>query len=374
MLLSEMINLDNWLKEKESLFQPIAKLEKLKQILNSNIHSRSPNNRQALSIQPFSQEKNEALIALRQLRISELSKDQITCLSIYGADQHMGDAAADRLQQAFREDSHDLAYLLQQVTETHQSLSEAKAKILEAAKLVKPYAQKIQEADYLEDKARFSIVFKDGVRIETLKDLEQRSKEWSFIIHSIGLSLDIPPTEFKVLGARNGSLVIDLYMCAAAIVPIGFILNRSLAIIERFAISMKRLNAIYELDISDPVFQEIQDEIKATNEKYFTLKKSISSKSIAKEILDEKGTPNDKRAEAETHLESAITKILNHLRKGGDLDAFIPRGSIEKEDPATENATKEANDLINDFRHKKLNINQEELTKLLEHFDFEDPE
>lgn len=370
MLLSEVINLDDWMSERESLFQPIFKLAKLQKILNDNIKARAPNNRQPQAIQSFTEEKNEALDALRRLKLSELSKDQIACLSLHGADQYMGRAAADRLQKEFRDEVHDLAYLEKQVTEAHQSLNQAKNKIAELSKLITPYAKELHEAEYLEDTARFSIIFKDGVKIDSLKDLEKRSKEWSTVMHGIGLALDVPPSEFRVLGARNGSFVIDLFMCSAAIVPVGFILNRSLAIIERFALSMKRLDAIYDLDIDEPAFKEIEEEIKATNEKYFNLKKTLSAKSIAKEILDENGCAEEKRPEAESRLESSIKKILNHLRKGGDLDAFVPHS--KQGDDGEIAGEEEANSLISEFRHKKLELNKEELIRLLEHFDFDD--
>lgn len=375
MLLNEMILLNTWMSDKESLFQPIAKLAKLKGILNSNIQARAPNNRQSKTIQSFTDEKNEVLSAIRRLKLSELSKDQVTCLSVHGAEYHMGNAAADRLQQAFRDEVHDLVYLNKQVTEAHQSLDQAKVKIAEVTKFLAPYSDEIQEADYLEDKARFSIIFKDGVKVDDLKDLESRAKEWSIIMHGIGVALDVPPSEFKVMGARNGSFVIDLFMCAAAIVPVGFILNRSFAIIERFALSMKRLDSIYDLEIDDPAFKEIEEEIKATNEKYFNLKKLMSAKSIAKEILDEKGCPDDKRPEAENLLESSVKKILNHLRKGGDLDAFVPHSeSNEEEGESAVSSAEEANNLISEFRHKKLELNKKELVRLLEYFDFEDDE
>lgn len=374
MLLSEMISLNSWIDDKESLFQPIAKLAKLQQILNANIQARAPNNRTAQKIQSFTEEKNEAIDAIRRLKLTELSKDQITCLSVHGADEYMGDLAANKLKDAFRDEVHDLAYLAKKVTDAHSSLEQARAKIAEVSKFLTPYTNEIQEANYLEDKARFSIIFKDGVQIDSLKDLEHRSKEWSVIMHGIGVALDVAPNEFKVLGARNGSLVIDLFMCAAAIVPIGFILNRSLAILERFALSMKRLDTIYDLDIDEPAFKEIEDEIKATNEKYFNIKRLVSAKSIAKEILDERKCPENKRSEAEAHLESSVKKILNHLRKGGDLDAFVPHAQTDDESSEEENSAEEANSLISEFRHKKLELNKEELVRLLEHFSFDDEE
>ena len=278
MLFNEMISLNQWLLDKESNYQPIAKLQKLSQILNANVQPRNQNNRQPL--QSFTEEKNIAIEAIGKLRLTELSKDQIQCLSIHKADQYMGKVAAEYLKKIFTEESHDLAFLAKNVSDALAALNQAKAKIAEVTQFMKPYSNSLNEAEYLGDKARLSIILKDGVQVDTLKDLEVRSKEWSTIIHGIGTALDVAPNEFKVLGARNGSLIIDLYMCAAAIVPIGFILNRTLAIIERFALSMKRLETIYKIDADDPAFNEISEEIKNINDKYFTLKRSLSAKKL----------------------------------------------------------------------------------------------
>ncbi|WP_017630872.1 hypothetical protein [Vibrio sp. 624788] len=363
MLFSEMISLSVWLNDKESLFSPIQKLATLQGILNGNIAARHPNNRQATPIQPFTEEKNLALDAIKTLSLSELSNDQIACLSLHNADQFMGIDAYNHLESIFKNEVHDLAHLASEVKKAHSALAQAKAAINTVAQSMTPYAKLIEEAQYLEDQARFSIIFKEGVQINSLKDLETKSKEWNNIIHSIGVSLGVPPNEFKVLGARNGSLVIDLYMCAAAIVPIGFILSRSISIIESFAISMKRLKAIYELEIDDPAIKEIDEDIKAISEKYFSHKKLVSAKKIASQILDETECLPENRPEAESNLESAIKKILNHLRKGGDLDAFIPteHNSNEEDQPHDQGSQHKANELIQEFRHKKLGLKKKKL-------------
>ncbi|MEM5734124.1 hypothetical protein AAEI00_20820 [Shewanella algae] len=90
--------------------------------------------------------------------------------------------------------------------------------------------------------------------------------------------------------------------------------------------------------------------------------------------MDERECPEDKRPEAESHLESSVRKILNHLRKGGDLDAFVPNAKADDESTEEENSVEDANSLISEFRHKKLELNREELVRLLEHFDFDDEE
>lgn len=90
--------------------------------------------------------------------------------------------------------------------------------------------------------------------------------------------------------------------------------------------------------------------------------------------MDEKGCPADKRPESQSLLETSIKKILNHLRKGGELDAFVPNDNEEVADDEEDNQVEVASNLINEFRHKKLEFNKEDILKLLEHFDLEDQE
>jgi len=373
MLLEELVNLNKWFIEYENRYEAISKLGQLQNILNGNVQARHPQNRnQPAVIQPFTNEKKAVVEAIAKYNCSELSSNQIECLKFHNAYEKMGEKPSEYIIQIFRDEGHDLAYLASEIQLISQALNTAKAKILEAANVVTPYSEAVNKAEYLTDKARFSIIFRESVKVESLKDLEARSKEWSAIMHGLGVAFNISPTEFKVLGARNGSLVIDLYMCSAAIVPIGFILNRSLAILERFALSIRRIDEIFELDIEDPAFKHIEEQIKATSEDYFNTKKLISAKKIADEVLDNIECEEERRAEADSFLQTSIKKILNHLRKGGDLDAFVPREHIENEEARGDtNEVNEAVRQIDEFRHKRIELSNDFL-KLLEHFDFED--
>jgi len=377
MLLEELVNLDKWLVEYEERYKAVFNLGQLLTILNANVQARQPNNKnQPAEIQPFTDEKRAVIKAISKFNFSELSNDQIQCLKVHEADKYMGKEASEYIVQIFRDEGHDLAYLASEIQKGLNAINAAKTNISVASTAITPYSEAVNKADYLTDKARFSIIFREGVGVESLKDLELRSKEWSAIMHGLGVAFGIPPTEFKVLGARNGSLVIDLYMCAAAIVPIGFILNRSLAILERFALSLRRIDEIFDLDIDDPAFKHIEDQIKATSEDYFNTKKVVSAKKIADEILDDINCDEDRRSEADSFLQTSIKKILNHLRKGGDLDAFVPRKEPEEgeEEAEVENEeTAEAIKQIDEYRHRRIELSDDVL-KLLEHFNFEDEE
>ncbi|HEO9338323.1 hypothetical protein ED5_3111 [Enterobacter roggenkampii] len=369
MILSEMLSLDNWLKEKEKKYHLIDHLNALEEVLRENTQVRSVNNRN-FSLKSFNEEKNNVIDALSHYRLSELTKDQLSCLSINDADQLLGETASKDFKEMFRDEMHDLAFLKEQVTKHKGAIITTFESIHDAAEKLKPYATVIENSHYLENTSRLSIVFKDGVKIDTLKDMESRAKEWSQIIHNLGSAVGVAPNEFKILGTRNGSIIIDLYLCSAAIIPIGFILNRTLSIIERFAISMKRIKSIYSYDPNDPAYKEIEKEITKLNEKYFNVEKLLSAQKIADEVVKEMELPEGKVHEAHTQIQSSIKKILEHLKKGGELDAYVPKEN--KDDDLDDKNAKRAYKVIEEFRHKKLGISKEEMIALLEHINFDE--
>ena len=368
MLLDEIIQLDQWLTENEKNYGIIQKLQELLTVLNANVQAITNRNQ---AIQPFTEQKNAAIEAVSKYNLGELSDEQIACLHINNADKYMGPDASNEIMAIFRDDGHDIAYLATEIQKVHQALNSAKSQIAATSKSISPYAEAVSSTEYLTDQARFSIIFKEGVSIENLSDFETRAKEWNGIMHGIGMGLGVAPNEFKVLGARNGSVVIDLYMTALAIIPIGFILIRCLNILENFALSIKRIDGVFGTDINDPAFKEIEEEIKATSEKYFNINKLVTAKKIADGVLDEIECEPDRRNEASVFLESSIKKILNHLRKGGDLDAFVPDKSLTNDEDEINEDLTEAYKNITEFRHKKLELSND-LVKLLEYFDFEE--
>lgn len=375
MLLEELTQLSDWLRTYEKEYGAIKKIQQLHQLLNTNINS-NPR-------QPFTDQKNAAVDAIRRYRFSELSRDQIECLKLHGGYEYMGPDAADMILQLFRDEGHDIAYLANKISEAHKALSNTNTQITKAAEAVEPFVQVVTRTEYLTERTRFSIIFKDGVEVNNFTDLGERSKEWSDIMYKIGRALNIPANDFKILGARNGCLIIDLYMAAAAMPAIGIILYTCFDVIERFALNIRRLNTIVNSEMDDPDFQEVQQKIHEAGEMAFELKRIKVAKKIADEILDKSDNPPGDREEADAFLQSAIKKILNHLRKGGDLDAYVPPDLIEEGEESEEEEAEEvvqdrdkladASDLIEKVRHKKLEM-PEDLITLLEHFDFDDEE
>ncbi len=373
MLIEEITQLNAWIQLNETKHGFVSKLGQLYQILNANVSAGQRNN-QNNKIQPFADEKIQAIDAIKKIDIGELSSDQIECLNVHKAINYLGPSAAERMTEMFRDDSHDLAHITNQINEMYQVLNTTKTQIDAVSKSVSPYVEVLTATEYLNQDSRFSIVFKEGVKVGSLKDLEARSKEWSIVMHGIGVALDVPPSDFRVLGARNGSFVIDLYMAAAAIVPIGIILTRSFNLLEQFALSVRKLHEVFTLELKDPKFKEIEAEIKSTSDKYFKLSKKIAAKDISKEVLDELDCDPDRREEADAHLQTSIKKILDHLRKGGDIDAFVPDAEPNAESEESEESKTTASiarKLIHEFRHKKLD-HHSEIMKLLEFFEFDD--
>ena len=369
MLLIEVLSLEDWFNAEEEKHGFLKKINALQQVLNSNVQTQK--NRNA-NLQSFNKQKNEAIASLSKVDLSKLSDSQIKFLEVYGVHSYLGEVAAKKLKNTFIEDTHDIAHLLS-VTQTYmQAIQNFKSQIHNISKGLDLFKKEVESFKSLE-KPRLSIIFRNNTSIKSLGEFENSSKKWKQIMHGLSKGLDIREDDFEVIGARNGSIVIDLYVVAAAMVPIGFILSRSFDIIERFALMTKRVNTIYESDPTDEAFKAVEEEIKNANEKYFRLTKKLSSQKIAEEVLEneEDGAEKNERI---TFLEGSIKKILNHLKDGGDLDLFIPNqieSSTEKDDE--ESAITELRENIQNFRQKKEKIGSDEIIKLLEQIDFDEP-
>ncbi|NBB81122.1 MAG: hypothetical protein GVY36_17065 [Verrucomicrobia bacterium] len=361
MLISEVLKLREWKDHVESSLSVVSKLTKLQNVLNNNVNKNNNNQ----PFQAFTEQKNTALDAISAVDLTELSETQIACLNYKDASEYLGPEASAKLRETFRDEGHDLAHLLKCVQTALSAIQESFQEIDKVTNAFGVYAEILSISSLPDEQPRFSIIFKHQVGIETLGDFEARLKDWKVVMHGIGVALDIPPDDFKVLGARNGSIVIDLYIAAAAIVPIGFILVRSLNMLEQFAITTKRMKDIFTLDLEDPRFKAIEDKVQAASDEYFNISKKIAAKDISKQILDEINCEEGRREEADSFLQKSINRILNHLRKGGELDAYIPKS--EEDDPDSTN--EQAASLIREFREKILDSDID-VQKLLESFEF----
>ena len=368
MLLSEFIALDRWFDDVESEFGLLKKLSSLRTILQENSKI-TVGQGGVKALRSFTEEKASVAAAMASINLSGLTQAQIACLAFHEADNFLGEPASSELLEKFKDAGHDLAYLLDYVQSAQNSLNTAKSSIKTTVKGLRPYRDAISgDSSYMTEQPRFSLIFAGEVSVNTLSDLGKASKEWHKTISSICIALDIPVDEFRILGGRNGSFILDLYLTAAAIVPFGFILVRSLVLLERFAISMKKLHEIMDLTSGDERLTEIEKDLEELTDKYFSISKKIGTEDISKEVLREANVTEDKKPEADAHLQKAIGRILNHLRKGGGIDAYLPTGSQMIGD---EENVKKAAQLFAEFRNKSLDPSTN-LPKLLEGLDFGD--
>tara|TARA_R110000868_G_scaffold132381_5_gene343315 strand:- start:17000 stop:18124 length:1125 start_codon:yes stop_codon:yes gene_type:complete len=368
MLLAEVLSLETWFNEQEEKNMFLKNLNSLLQVLAANVQAQK--NRNA-NHQSFTKQKNDSIESLMKIDLSMLSDAQIKFLDVYGALEYVDRKSGPKLKQVFTEETHDIAYLLTFVTKYTQAISTFKSQITALSNGLDLFKKELGSFENVQ-KPRFSIVFRSNTSISNLGDLESASKNWRKTIHGLSKGLDLNEDDFEIIGTRNGSIVIDLYVAAAAIVPIGFILNRSFDIIERFALMTKRVNTVFSSDPNDEAFRAVEDEIKQANEKYFRLTKKLSSKKIASEVLEDEPEGTDKN-ERLTFIDGSIKKILTHLKNGGDLDMYIPDQIEESEEGIIQDEDLEtARESIQSFREKKEKIGTGELIEFLKQIDFDD--
>ena len=159
--------------------------------------------------QPVRDQLNQLLSTLRSMPMHELSDDQIYLLEGQNVVHLIGMTGAKRVEKIVKSARFDPASANTDVQQMHQAMNEA----LQNFTSVKDSLAKIDdfEADQSNfDQMTIRIHFKDTAAIADVAAWKEWSNEWFDIVRGIAMCVDEAPENVKVLGARQGSVIMIL--------------------------------------------------------------------------------------------------------------------------------------------------------------------
>ena len=117
MNVSELYSLTEWVQSEVENEQIPDKYQQLQALLQQNTQPNQQNTQ-------FDSQKEELLSALRAIRTTSLSNDQVTFLSKLGIEQLIGKAGADAIEDILYKNVIDLATAAQKIADRTQALNE----------------------------------------------------------------------------------------------------------------------------------------------------------------------------------------------------------------------------------------------------------
>ena len=174
------------------------------------------------------------------------------------------------------------------------------------------------------------MTFTDDAKLENVVDFKKWGAEWHDIGRGIAMAHGLSPQDIRVVGATNGSIVIELAVVYGVAKTVSAILLEGLKVADRVLDIRMKTEQLREMKLSN---EKIVRELEAEGEK----EKGEAIAKIVEATCKQLGLNKNGDGDKVSALEKAIQKLVGFIEKGGELDAVVPEGA-DPGDGATEEA------------------------------------
>jgi hypothetical protein len=321
MQITELLKLTEWFDENLIENGVPTKYKALYNQMNANI--RRNNNQQV----PFESQKNDLIHAIEGINFQTLSLEQINFLDKLGITELIGKSGADKIEEILITNSLDIATATSKIKESSDIVTKAQTTIKELqTTLYKSF--EIEESEEVEnDKVLMRVYFQNDVAIQNLTDFKKLSATWYDIGRGIAMSQDKSPEDFNIIGAKKGSIIIEMAVIVGLATSVSKILLESLKVADRFINVLKQVEELKGLKLGN---KKIALELKKEAEK----ERDEGTNTILENAIKDLQLNTEQHGDKVTALEKSIKKLIDFTQNGGIVDFVQPSEPEEKEDNA----------------------------------------
>ena len=325
MNVSELLNLTNWIDEKIVKTQIVKKYQTLHSILQQNSQ---PNQQK----QPFESEKYELIAALANMKLDMLTKDQLNFLNNLGIGNAVGGTGITLIEDVLFKNVIDLATSEQKVQEIIDRINQG----IEKSNQIKAGIENcIEKETYeAEDEVLMRIAFTGKASMSNVTEFKSWGNIWYDICSGIAMLHNLPPEKVKIIGATNGSIVLELVVIVDIAATASGIILAALQVAEKVLDIRMKAEEIRGLKLKNiKLAKDLEKE--AENEKRFGIDE-ITVGLVNKFSLDQ-----NNQGDKVTALDKAINNLVDFVEMGGEVDFVMPDGKK----PDDKNNQKEKHEL-----------------------------
>lgn len=316
MNVSELSSLTHWVEDEIVDTGIPDKYQKLLTILQQNSR---PNQQKA----PFANQKDALIELLKGTPIYSLTKDQIRFLHALGIAQAVGNEGVRSIEDILYKNVIDVATSAQKLQHILQELNKG----IEKSNQIKSGLEDcVLEEEYESDASILVRVSFTGLAsMSNVTDFKNWGKVWYEIGRGIAMVHDSSPEDIKIIGATNGSIVIELAMIASIATTTSGIILAGLKVAEKVLEIRKKAEEIRNLKLNNKkLAQDMEKE--AENEKKTGIEKITESTIIELQIS------KDIDGEKITAFTKSIKNLVNFIESGGEVDFILPKNETESDE------------------------------------------
>ncbi|MDQ6765321.1 MAG: hypothetical protein M3Z22_04370 [Verrucomicrobiota bacterium] len=330
MNVSELNQLTHWIDNEIVAKEVLRLYEALRDILQAN-------SRQSQK-QPFEEQKNQLIGVILQIPVESLSTEQLALLNEFGIGHHVGQEAVAELEDILFRNAIDLATAVERL---NVIVEELRTGIERSQTLQKSLDGIAPSESAIEGKVLIRVTFSGDAKITNIVDLREWSDTWYDIGRGVAILNDSTPEEVQVVGAGEGSVVIELAVGYAVAKTISSILLEALKVVEKVVDIQKKALEIKALKLSNSkIAKELEDEARQQRD---TGIEQIADKLTARK----KGADQGDKIEA---FRRAVTKLVGFVERGGDVDCVLPLEEVTQENTEEKPERREIKQLRTTFK------------------------
>lgn len=288
-----------------------------------SVHSILQHNSTHPQQQPLESDLENLKLTLKQMNLSALSKEQLKLLSALGALSYLGEYGVDFLKEIESKTGIDAATATQNVENAQGILGSAldrSESIISALEDIKTITT--EDREIANDLALVRVEFKDEASITNVVELKSWSSTWHDIARGITMALNDAPESVKVVGATNGSIIMELGVTYAAAKLITGIVNQVISTAAQFTeLQIAREELRKKHLINDQLEKGFKDKIDSI--------KNANLDSITQKT--KKSTDGEIENDVEIALRKSISQLLDFHEKGGEVDCVPPETTDKTE-------------------------------------------
>jgi len=349
MQITELLKLTDWFDENIIEKGVPTKFTAFYTKMNQNIRR---NGNQPLV--PFEQEKDNLINAIKDINFQTLSLEQINFLKQLEIVELIGEIGVEKIEQILVQNNLDIATATSKIKESSDTINKAQQTIKELQTTLSKSFD-IEETDEIEDdKVLMRVYFQNDVAIENLTDFKKLSAAWYDIGRGIAMAQNKSPEDFNIIGAKKGSIIIEMAVIVGLATSVSKILLESLKVADRFINVLKQVEELKGLKLGN---KKIAQELKKEAEK----ERDERTTTILENAIVDLKLNAEQNGDKVTALGKSITKLIAFTQNGGIVDFVQPN----EPDDAAENA-----EIREEIQRLKTNIGEirllENQIKLLE--------
>ena len=316
---SELFNLTVWIKTEIEGTSLQKKYQELQSILQQN----TVVNRQKAA---FHNQKEALLTLIKNIPLYSLTKDQIAFLDKLGIGHVLGEEGINTIEDVLYRNALDMATAAGRIQQMIQVLNSG----IEKARKINDGMTGcvLLEQHKLDDDILVRISFTGHASMANVKDFRNWGKTWYEIGRGIAMVHNSSPEDIRIVGATNGSIVIEMAVIASIATTASSIILAALKVAERVLEIKKKAEEIRGLKL-------LNKKLALDLEKEAETEKKGGVVQISAEMIKELNINLNTEGDKVTAFEKAVANLVNFIESGGEVDFVAPMKENKDEDGDT---------------------------------------